>query len=222
VAALAVSAQPARGDVGIVKISPSEGVAGDEVQVTVGCGFCFPPCSESPRATDGTCMPSRHARPPGKYSFPIELVPIGHSLAPHRCGADALCAPTSVGRPRGWPFIYLGRAMPAFGRGDLERRGALPRYRLGFRIPAVEPGLYQFVIYSGREGQRGALIADAPRWRLRVRPPDPASARGGGSETSAWIGGAAVAVVGALIALWLLRRRAASGDRAVRARSTSR
>lgn len=180
-----------------MKISPSAGVAGDEVQVTVGCGFCFPPCSESPRAANATCMPARRAVRPEKYSFPILLSPLKDRR----------------------PLIKLGRAMPAFGRGDIERTGALPRYRLRFAIPAVKPGQYQLEIRSGAWG-RGILVTDAPRWRLRVREPDPASAQGGGSGMSAWMAGAAIG--GVLLAAGLVYWRWPTARRGVRARSTSR
>ena len=207
-AALSVLAQQARADVGIVKVTPSAGVAGDTVEVTVGCGFCFPPCSESPRAANVTCMPARWARPPGKYSFPILLVPIKHRLAPHRCGPNALCAPTSAGVPRGRPFIRLGRALPEFGSANIDRTGAMPRYRLTFRIPAVKPGLYHLVIYSGPRNRQGTLIADAPRWRLQVRQPDPVTpARDDAASATAWVGGGAAAL--ALVAMTLVYRRRA-------------
>ena len=222
VTVLLLAPKPAKADVGIESIKPSVGSPGDTVEVTVGCGFCFPPCSETPRGAKGTCMPSRHARPPEKYSFPIFLVPIEHRLAPHPCRGDALCAPTSVGRPRGWPFIYLGRALPAFGCGDLERTGAIPRYRLSFAIPAVKPGLYHLVIYSGPKSQRGSLIADAGRWRVRVRRAEAATAtaNGGDAGAAAWIGPAGAL---ALLSSGLLyRRRAGTRRRAVTARSTSR
>ncbi len=224
---LVLAAQSARADVGIERISPSAGVLGEEIEVTVGCGFCFPPCSSSAGARAAVCMPSRHARSPEKYSFPILLVPIERPLAPRRCGANALCGPTSVGLPRRPPFIRLGRAWPAFGCGDLDRPGALPRYRLRFRIPAVEPGVYHLVIYSGPKTGPGSLIADARRWRLRVRQPDPVtaqgpvSAQGGGPAIAPWVSGATVALVLPAIAV-LRRRRAATHGRAVRAHSTSR
>jgi hypothetical protein len=200
--------QPANADVGIESVRPSAGVPGDAVEVTVACGFCFPPCSESPRAANATCMPARWARPPQKYSFPILLVPTKHRLAPHGCGPNALCAPTSVGVPSGRPFIRLGRALPAFGSGDIERTGAMPRYRLRFRIPAVKPGLYHLVIYSGPKDRQGALVADARRWQLWVRRPDPVTpARDDAPSATAWVGGGAAAV--ALVAMTLIYRRRA-------------
>jgi hypothetical protein len=222
VLALLLVPQRAQADVGIESIKPSAGTAGDAVEVTVGCGFCFPPCSASARARAATCMPSQHALPPGKYSFPILLVPINRRLAPRRCGADALCGPTSVGVPRRPPFTYLGRASPASSRSDLEQPRGIPRYRLRFHIPAVKPGVYQLVIYSAGWGRRGTLVADVHRWQLRVHSSDAVSSQGEGPGMSAWIGGATVAVAGALLALWALRRRAGTNGRAVRARSTSR
>jgi hypothetical protein len=221
---LLVSPQAAQADVGIIKASPSAGQPGDSVDVTVGCGFCFPPCSTSPRAGNATCMPSRRARPSAQYSFPVLLAPIGHRLAPHRCGADAVCAAKSEGLPRRPPFVYLGRASPAFTSDDLEQSVAIPRYRLRSPIPAVKPGLYKFFIYCGvcAEGTRGSLITypTLHRWRLRVRSPDPVtSAHGGGSGMAAWVGGTAIGVI--LLAAALAYRRSPTTRRSVRARNTS-
>jgi hypothetical protein len=226
--AVVVSPQQARADVGIVKVSPGAGVAGDSVQVTVGCGYCFPPCPASP-----TCMPSRRARQPEHYSFPILMVPGRVSLAPHRCApinhrtkqrVEGLCPPTSVGLPRRRPFIYLGRALPASSRDDLDQPGAFPLYRLRFRIPAVKPGLYKLAICEGCDrGRRGSLIT-YPRlrpYRLRVLGPDPATAaRGAGPTVVQWVGGTAAGIILLAVALILWRR--ATVRRAVRARSTSR
>jgi hypothetical protein len=228
VGALVLSPQRARADVGIVKVSPRAGVAGDSVQVTVGCGYCFPPCPASP-----TCMPSRRARPPEQYSFPILLVPGRVSLAPHRCApinhrtkqrVEGLCPPISVGLPRRRPFIYLGRALPASSRDDLERPGGFPLYRLRFRIPAVKPGLYKLAICEDCDrGRRGSLIT-YPRlrpYRLRVLGPDLATAaRGAGPRVVQWVGGTAAGVILLAVALVLWRR--AIARRGVRARSTSR
>jgi hypothetical protein len=86
----------------------------------------------------------------------------------------------------------------------------------------VKPGLYHLVIYSGPKGRKGTLVADAPRWQLRVRRPDPVSTQDGGSGMSAWVGGAAIAGACALLALGVLRRRAAAHGQTIRARSTSR
>jgi MYXO-CTERM domain-containing protein len=212
------STHVAQADVGIVKVSPSAGVAGDTVEVTVGCGYCFPPCSETPRAANATCMPSRRARPPEKYSFPILLVPHRVQLAPHRCAVinhrtkhrvEGLCAPVSVGLPRRRPFTYLGRALPASSRDDLEQPGAFPRYRLRFRIPTIEPGLYRLVICEGCDrGRRGSLITYPlhRRYSLRVRQPDPVASSG--DDATAWVGGGAAAL--ALFGMALVYRRRAT------------
>jgi hypothetical protein len=224
--ALLFSPQQARADVGIVKVSPRAGVAGNSIQVTVGCGYCFPPCPASP-----TCMPSRRALPPDEYSFPILLVPHRVSLAPHRCApinhrtkqrVEGLCPPSSVGLPRRRPFIYLGRALPASSRDDLERPGGFPLYRLRFRIPAVKPGLYKLAICEGcARGRRGSLItADRPGQRLRVRSEPAAAAHGGGPGAAGWAGGAAVAVM--LLAIALRHWRRATARRSVTVRSTIR
>jgi hypothetical protein len=180
-------------------------------------------------------MPSRRARPPEGYSFPILLVPNRVPLAPHPCApinhrtkqrVEGLCDPVSVGLPRRRPFIYLGRALPASSRDDLERPGAFPLYRLSFRIPTVEPGLYKFVICEGCDrGQRGSLITNAyPRRSgfFRVLRADRAAtaAHGGGSGPARWIAGAAVAVI--LLAVGLVYWRRPKAGRGVRARSTSR
>jgi hypothetical protein len=226
VGALVVSPQRARADVGIVNVSPRAAAAGDSVQVTVGCGYCFPPCPASP-----TCMPSRRARPPEQYSFPILLVPSRVSLAPHKCApinhrtkqrVEGLCPPISVGLPRRRPFIYLGRALPVSSRDDLQRHGGFPRYRLRFRIPAVKPDLYRLVICSGcARGRRGSLItADRPGQLLRVRPDPAAAGHGGGPGAGGWAGGAAVVVI--LLAIAFRYRRRATAKGTVTARSTSR
>lgn len=159
-------AGPARADVGVEKISRHAGTAGEAVDLTLGCGFCFPPCHGPHGQPDGSCMPGK-ALPPD--SFPISLVPIEKVPRPYRCGPNALCSPSVAGAPRRSPFSYLGLATPPGDGG-----GKVPRYRLHFEIPDLQPGIYTFVIFCDgcARGKSGSLIAN-PRgrpWRLRIQP----------------------------------------------------
>jgi hypothetical protein len=213
---LLVTPPCAKGDIGIVKAGPAAGQPGDLVEVTVGCGFCYGPCP----ARDVTCNISTATR--GPAAWPILLVPNRVPLTPHRCGPDALCPPASLGLPRRSPFIYLGLASRRIVPYDDESRA---RYRLRFRIPALKPGLYKFVIYCGvcSEGAQGSLIAegDLRRGLLRVRPADPlAATHRGGSGVPRWLGGTAFGMI--LLVAGLAYWRRPGARRSVRARSTSR
>ncbi len=184
-AALSVPA-PAGADVGVEEASRSAGVPGDPVELTIGCGFCFPPCEGPQGDRSGVCMPGVELPPP---SFPVSLVPIAKVPRPHRCGPRRLCTPQASGPPRRAPFTLLGWAKPAqaeasgggyfgggFGHGPVEP----PRYVLDFQIPDLRPGIYSYVIYCAvcQRGQGGSLIAfPERRWRLRVRR-DALSTRG--------------------------------------------
>jgi hypothetical protein len=143
------------------------------VNLTVGCGFCYPPCYGPMGDRSGTCMP-RKALPP--ESFPISLVPIEKAPRPRRCGPNATCSPRASGPPRRPPFTPLGEARP---RTDEDGRNFRdnPRYLLRFSIPDLRPGIYAFVIYCETclRGKSGSLIAapTARPWRLRVLPSNP-------------------------------------------------
>lgn len=161
-----LTAGPARAAVGVEKTSRHAGTAGETVDLTLGCGFCFPPCHGPHGQPDRTCMPGK-ALPPD--SFPISLVPIEKVPKPYPCGPNALCSPSVAGAPRRSPYSYLGLAKPP-DNGE----GKIPRYRLHFEIPDLRPGVYTFVIFCDAcaRGKSGSLIADprARPWRLRVQP----------------------------------------------------
>lgn len=176
IALLALSVPRAEAAVGVISTSRGAGAAGEEVTVTLGCGFCFPPCKgpEGHRHPAGfqrgPCMLGTHgAEPPA--SFGISLVPLGRAPRPHRCGREATCAPQAAAPPRRAPYRYLGEAIPP-PQGNNPEHGDVPRYRLTFTIPDLPAGPYAYVIYCGAclRGSGGSLIAvpAAPLWRLRV------------------------------------------------------
>ena len=64
-------ASPAQADVGVESSSRAAGAPGDPVELTLGCGFCFPPCVGEPgtvtrRATftAPACSTATAGRPP--------------------------------------------------------------------------------------------------------------------------------------------------------------
>jgi len=161
--------------VGVEKVSRVAGSAGDAITLTLGCGFCFPPCHGAPGHREPLpCMLGTKRQPP--TAFPISLVPIEKAPLPHRCGPNAVCSPGAAGAPRQAPFTYLGRATPANAEGDTQEPGRsnVPRYRLDFTIPDLPPGTYTYVIFCDvcQAGKSGSLIAspNARPWRLRIPP----------------------------------------------------
>ena len=82
--ALAVSSASAA--VGVEKVSRHGGGPGDEVTLTLGCGFCYPPCEgpkgeRHPRGFDhGPCMLDTKKDPPP--SFGISVVPLSSAPEP--------------------------------------------------------------------------------------------------------------------------------------------
>jgi hypothetical protein len=154
-AALVIAA-PARADVGVEQTSRRAGSPGTAVTLTLGCGFCFPPCvgpkgERHPKGFDhGPCMLDTKKEPPA--FFGIFLAPLG------RAGHKAL--------------TYLGRAVPPPGGNDPEG-GDPPRYLLDFAIPDLPPGPYAYEIRCDAcaPGKRASLIAApaSPLWRLSVR-----------------------------------------------------
>lgn len=170
-AALALIAAPARGAVGVEAVSRHAAPAGATVELTLGCGFCFPPCHGPHGQPDTTCMPGTMALPPP--SFPVSLVPVARVPEPYPCHANALCGPLAPGAPRNAPFSFLGRAGgPAYVKHP--GGGRFPRYSLSFAVPDRRPGLYAYVIFCDvcQRGGSGSLIA-APamrNWRLRILP----------------------------------------------------
>ncbi len=61
-ALLAFAATPARADVGVERVSTHHAAPGATIDLTLGCGFCFPPCvgpkgERHPKGFDrGPCM----------------------------------------------------------------------------------------------------------------------------------------------------------------------
>jgi hypothetical protein len=172
-------ATPAGAAVGIEKTSRLAGAPGAQVRLTLGCGFCYPPC-KGPRGhrEPSPCMLGTKARPPA--SFGISLVPVEQAPWPHRCGPRAFCSPQVAGPPRRSPFRYLGEAAALNDVTQETGRVPVPRYVLDFTIPDLRPGTYTYLIYCAvcGEGKGGSLIggsldADSlPRlWRLEVRAP---------------------------------------------------
>jgi hypothetical protein len=167
-----LSAAPANPAVGVEKTSRLAGVPGAKVDLTLACGFCFPPCTGPPghREPSPCMLGTHHAQPP--ESFAISLVPIAKAPKPHWCGPNALCSPTPKGAPRHAPYTYLGQATPpADGEGPSDGKN-IPRYLLDFAIPDLAPGVYTYVIFCDAcaRGERGSLIASPSSrlWRLRV------------------------------------------------------
>lgn len=178
-----LSGSSASANVGIEKVSRHGGRAGDEVTLTLACGFCFPPCkgpkgNRHPDGFDhGPCMLGTRAEPP--RSFGISVVPQSKAPRPRRCGPHSVCLPELSAPPRRHPFTFLGLAVPPPG-GNNPEHGDPPRYFLHFAIPDLQPGHYAYVIWCGacKAGNDGVLLSfPASRlWRLGVRRPSRASA----------------------------------------------
>lgn len=207
------AASPAPADVGVVSAKPATGASGDRVELTLGCGFCFPPCvgepgdRHPPGEQHGVCMPGDHGAPPA--SFKIWLTPLGHSLRPYRCRSGHSCEAGSSRPPHLPSFVYLGRALPVPAGGAQAR--AVPRYRLGFGVPEAKPGRYKYVVFCDAcvDGPRGSLIEDrTAAGRLRVLPAQaPTAAAAGSAGAGPWVAGGIAAAVLALGAGFFLLRR---------------
>lgn len=172
IATLATTPASAEAAVGVERVSRHAGMPGEEVELTLGCGFCFPPCKGEPGHRNGPCMlGTKGAQPPA--SFPISLVPIEEAPKPHRCGPRALCSPHALGPPSRAPYTFLGEATPPAEGTEQPGARQVPRYTLDFEIPDLRPGVYAFVIFCDvcMEGKAGSLIASpgTRNWRLRVR-----------------------------------------------------
>jgi hypothetical protein len=161
--------------VGVEKVSRLGAAPGETVKLTLGCGFCYPPC-EGPKGERhpkgferGPCMLGTDAEPP--VSFGVSLVPRSKAAALVSCGRRALCPPTTVAPPRRHPYSLLGYAVPPPG-GNNPESGDPPRYLLRFQTPALPAGDYAYVIWCDAcaKGKHGGLIASpASRlWRLGV------------------------------------------------------
>ncbi len=136
----------AAGSVGVEKVSHRGGVPGRSVTLTIGCGFCFPPCvgpqgERHPKGFEhGPCMLGTKKDPPAYFG--VFLAPRSHK----------------------GPLAFLGRAVPPPGGND-PAGGDPPRYLLTFAIPALRPGKYAYEIRSG-----GMVTDPASRlWTLTVR-----------------------------------------------------
>jgi hypothetical protein len=152
----------ASADVGVESTSRSVAEPGQEITLTLGCGFCFPPCHGAPGDRHPLPCMLDTKKPPPKY-FSILLKP----------------APGAHGLP---PSTYLGKATPV----STQRKGQIPRYVLVFDVPSVPAGDYTYAIYCGvcRPGKGGSLIT-APKddaWSLRVKSPPSR-----GLATIAWL-----------------------------------
>lgn len=206
------AASPAQADVGVVSSSRAAGTPGDPVELTLGCGFCFPPCvgepghRHAPGDRHGPCILDSHREPPA--SFLIWLTPLRHSLKPYVCGRGEGCEPGSSRPPHLPSFIYLGRAVPIKNGGD-EGHG-IPRYRLAFGVPEARLGRYKYVIFCDAciDGPRGSLTDShtIAAGRLRVLTPIATAGAEGGGVGLRWIGAGALAAILALGTGFLLRR----------------
>jgi hypothetical protein len=225
VVSLAVAA-PAQADVGFESVSRHAGAPGDRVDLTIGCGFCLPPCvgrpghRHPPGERQGVCMLGPHKDPPA--FFPVWLARLDHSLDRYMCDLGEGCR-LGARPPRLPSFVYLGRAEQPWPQSELDdrRRVDVPRYRLIFGVPEVPPGAYKYVLFCHTcvDGPRGSLIDNATvaSGRLRVLPPV-ATASGDfvGGRAKPWLGvGLAAAVLA--VAFAALRRGRAPRPRAGRA-----
>jgi hypothetical protein len=195
-------APAAAADVGFESASRSSAAPGEQVKVTVGCGFCFPPCvgrpghRHPPGTMKGICMLDGRSRPP--TGFGIWLTRSTHPL--HRRGPS---------RPPRLPsFTYLGRAeraSPRNGPGQHE----IPRYVLRFRVPALPPAPYEYVLYCAScvAGPRGTVIESGPAPSIRLRIGPPSSSSSFPPQPSVF-GGVAAAVALFAAGALLLRSRA--------------
>lgn len=217
---LLAAAPAAPADVGIVSSSRAAGTPGDPVELTLGCGFCFPPCVGGPGhrhpqgGLHGICMLDGRREPPA--SFPIWLTPLTHSLKPYLCRPGESCEPESSRPPHLPSFIYLGRAVP-IAAGGREGHG-IPRYRLTFGVPETRPGRYKYVIFCDAciDGPRGSLTESQTiaAGHLRVLTPIATAGAGGGGVGPGWIGAGALAAILTLGTGLLLRRGRAPGPQA--------
>jgi hypothetical protein len=218
-ATLLFAAVPARGDVGVESSSRSTASAGDRIELTIGCGFCFPPCvgepghRHPPGDRHGFCMLGGRAGPP--KAFPIWLTPLKHSLAPYICDPGAACEPGSSRPPHLPSFIYLGHAVPWKGS---ESAKEVPRYRLAFDVPEARPGRYKYVIFCDAcfDGPRGSLTDSRTlaAGRLRVLASDsPIATASRSGEAGPWIAAGCIAV-GLALGIGIAMRRKATSPQA--------
>lgn len=170
----------AKGAVGVESVSRPAGTPGERVELTIGCGFCYPPCRGTPGHRNAPCMMGTDDPPPP--AFPVSLVPAARAPDPTACGGFPGCPPAHAGppvvaaAPRRAPYTYLGRAVPPAGIEAIRESGRsyVPRYYLDFEIPPRRPGVYALVIFCDAcwPGRGGALISQPrlPYWRVRIDP----------------------------------------------------
>jgi hypothetical protein len=216
-------APPAQGDVGFEGASRAAGAPGKRVALTIGCGFCFPPCTgepghrHPPADMHGACMLGDHGGPPA--SFAVWLTPVSHSLDRYTCdpgedppGKHPRGPCRSGSRAPHLPsFTYLGLAMPVRGPDEIAdgSRHRVPRYRLIFGVPELSPGRYRYVLFCDAcvEGPRGSLVADRGiAGPLRVLPATATASAGGGIGLLPW-SGVAILAAALIVAGGLLIRR---------------
>lgn len=166
---------PGAADVGVETASPSAGRPGDEVTLTLVCGFCLPPCEGAPgHRRPSPCMLGTKASPPA--AFPILLLPDGKLPQNPRAAAGRdLLAPRREA-PRQAPFTYIGEAvLRPDTTGPAE--AAAPRYVLEFEIPSLPSGTYTYVLYCEvcMRGKAGSLIPEMNTKQLLVRAQEPAA-----------------------------------------------
>jgi hypothetical protein len=168
-------ASPAAADVGVEKVDRHAGRPGEEVRLTIGCGFCFPPC-KGPRGErhpegfeKGPCMLGYQDGPPA--SFGVSLVSQARAERLLACSISGRTCPTPTRAPRRNGYRYLGEALPPPG-GNNPEHGDPPRYLLSFEIPRLAPGRYSYVVWCDAcvDGRGGSLVVDpaSPLWRLGV------------------------------------------------------
>ncbi len=138
VAVFALAVGSASAAVGVEKVDRRGGEPGDEVTLTLGCGFCFPPCEgpkgeRHPKGFDhGPCMLDTKKDPPP--SFGISVVPLSSAPEPHKCGPRALCSPVTAAPPRRAPYTFLGLAVPPPG-GTIPNTAIRPATSCISRFP---------------------------------------------------------------------------------------
>ena len=176
VASLMLLSSSASAAVGVEKASRHAGRPGDQVRLTLGCGFCFPPCKgpkgdRHPEGFEkGPCMLGTDGPPPA--SFGVSLLRQDRVEGLFGCmSRKGGCATPRAPRRHGYRF--LGEALPPPG-GNNPEHGDPPRYLMRFEIPRLPAGEYGYVIWCDvcLDGRAGSLIANpaSPLWRLEVRP----------------------------------------------------
>jgi hypothetical protein len=161
-AAPLVGVPVASADIGIERVSRTSGVAGDRIELLIGCGGCLP----------------RTIR------LPISLLPAGDAPWRHPCRGTS-CASRAPAPPSSSPYVPVGVAGPLDGGARLARRLGLEipdsvrrrgrdairlwvasTNRLRFRIPDVDPGLYTYVIFCcGVDPPHGGDLLGHPNRR---------------------------------------------------------